>query len=187
MTLATPAARQTVCTADKSLAPRPWLSMRLGRARVWSLVAGQVLAWLAALPALAKAPAGRYIDNTTKGTTYDTLTKLTWQAVPGTSTVGPDGANGTFKWATAVSSCQKLTLDGGGWRLPNIRELATLADRSSKPFVANAPDYVGVGYYWTSTQVTGSSGSAWTVNFGTGAQVAWPTTATYTYGRLCVR
>jgi hypothetical protein len=50
---------------------------------------------------------------------YDTSTKLTWQR-------SPDSATG-HSWEEARAHCAGLDLDGGGFRLPEIAELQTLA------------------------------------------------------------
>ena len=55
------------------------------------------------------------------GVCYDPASGLSWQQEPGSET-----------WDNAVTYCQNLVLDGGGWRLPNISELRSL--------VRNCPD-----------------------------------------------
>jgi hypothetical protein len=57
-----------------------------------------------------------------------------------------------------------------GWRLPNVKELASIADRSRySPAIDTVvfPDTAST-WYWTSTPYAGSAISAWGVFFGTG-------------------
>lgn len=67
--------------------------------------------------ARADAPATRYIVDA--DLVKDTKTGLVWQRMVGTR-------DGTFE--AAARYCQTLTLAGGGWRLPGVKELATLVD-----------------------------------------------------------
>lgn len=48
---------------------------------------------------------------------YDSSSGLTWENPP---------HGGNRKWSEAKSYCARLSLDGGGWRLPTINELRTL-------------------------------------------------------------
>ena len=67
--------------------------------------------------------------------------------------------------------CLGLQLAGGGWRLPDIRELVGLVDRQvlnpsidvvAFPTTKGAP-------YWTSTPVKADSLHVWVVSFGGGS------------------
>jgi hypothetical protein len=64
----------------------------------------------------ATAPAGRY--SISGGTVLDTKTGLTWQQ---------SAASQTYTGATAPAFCATV---GAGWRLPTVKELATLIDFS---------------------------------------------------------
>ncbi len=91
------------------------------------------------------------------GTVYDRFTALTWQeAIP--STGGDDGF-GNFSWSDAESYCAQLALDGGGWRLPKVKELATLVDvAAGMPAIDSSAFGSGsaiTGSFWSSTRVTG--------------------------------
>ncbi len=47
----------------------------------------------------------------------DLATGFEWQEIP---------TGGQMNWESAMSHCSGLTLDGGGWYLPNISELRSL-------------------------------------------------------------
>ena len=82
---------------------------------------------------------------------------LEWQKQP---------APNEMNWASAKSYCQGLALAGGGWRLPSKDELLALyATKASG--TASFPG-MDVGFYWSSSAVSGSSGFAWLVNFYSG-------------------
>jgi hypothetical protein len=112
---------------------------------------------LAGVITTATAPAGRYtISN---GTVYDTKTGLTWQQSANTS--------GMLQ-GDAVSYCSNLT---GSWRLPSLKELATIVDYSTgNPSIdSNAFPSTPASYFWSSTFVSnGSNNYAWAIAFDYG-------------------
>lgn len=57
-----------------------------------------------------------------------------------------------------------------GWRLPNVKELANLADKgcSSPAIDATVFPYTVASYYWTSSPFVADSNSAWIVDFSNG-------------------
>lgn len=71
-------------------------------------------------------------------------------------------------WTEAKEACEKLELDGGGWRLPTIKELLSLVDyERSSPAIDPAFE-CNSDWYWASTPVASVSGCAWFVLFGVG-------------------
>ena len=141
-----------------------------------ALIGAAFLAAAAAVPLLPRraatnAPAGRYVVSS--GTVLDTKTGLTWQQVP-----GPSGQT----WAAAKTYCQTAAgLPGTGWRLPTIKELATLIDfsRTSGPYI-DPVAFPGVAptvtdnsmAYWSATvavpnAVAGRPTTIWSVYFST--------------------
>jgi len=113
----------------------------------------------------AEAPPGRY--TVTDTTVLDTKTGLTWQRVASST---------SFTWDTAKSYCATVTgLPGAGWRLPTMKELATLLDLT-KPAptfyidltVFNMPtNYVNTdGVFWTATPYAGPPQLNWNGNAG---------------------
>jgi len=98
------------------------------------------------------------------GTITDNVTGLLWQKQD-------DGL--TKNWANALTYCEGLTLAGSGaWRLPNVKELRSLADNTKYgPSIdtANFPS-TKTSYYWASTSVASNPGNfAWTVSFNSGS------------------
>ena len=93
------------------------------------------------------------------GTVTDAATGLMWQQAASTNTIN---------WQSALSYCEDL--DRGGytdWRLPNIKELASLADLNrwnpaiDTDYFPNTVD----SYYWSSTANASGTSDAWNVNF----------------------
>lgn len=110
------------------------------------------------------APA--YTDNG-NGTITDNVTGLIWQK--------QDVAT-SRTWADAITYCSGNTagLPGTGWRLPNVMELATIADSSGTYPAINATyfpkthSFYHESYYWSSTTLAGNASNAWYVYFGYG-------------------
>ena len=95
------------------------------------------------------------------GIIKDNITGLMWQKVT---------APGTYSWEQAFDYCDNQTLGGyEDWRLPSIRELATLVD-SGIPApgptigITYFPD-THQNYYWSSTPLADIPNGAWDVNF----------------------
>ncbi|MBK7583190.1 MAG: DUF1566 domain-containing protein [Myxococcales bacterium] len=104
------------------------------------------------------APSGPRFDSSTNGVVKDNETSLTWEAAP---------TNQVYTQATATSYCAGLGLLGGGWRLPTIRELATLPDPTlTSP--ALPPAFTSVStWYWSGT-VGYQTSQNWAVLIGAG-------------------
>jgi len=85
---------------------------------------------------------GRFVDHG-DGTVTDACTGLMWQK---------DTAPGTYNWPGALRYCDALELAGhSDWRLPNVRELQSLADYGRfgpaiHPAFGSKPEY-----HWSST------------------------------------
>jgi len=124
-------------------------------------------------PARTQAPAGRYTIPG-DGTVLDTVTMLTWQRAFQST---------PLTWSGAKSYCQTLSgLPGSGWRLPTVKELATLIDYGAStqpnidttafPGVPADGDLPGTSVFWTSTQEVGSflgeASGAWSIYFSGG-------------------
>jgi hypothetical protein len=138
-------------------------------------------ALLSALGARATAPAGRY--TIANGLVVDNATKLTWQQAAPTNT--------TFTAAQAKSFCPILTstFGGTGWRLPNVKELASLLDRSlaAGPML-DATAFPGSpnNAYWSSTpDAAAPTMTGWTVDFSNGRITRAPLTSSVSV--RCVR
>jgi hypothetical protein len=140
-----------------------------------------VLGVALALPvssARADAPAGRY--TIANGTVTDNATKLVWQqtAAPATQT-----------FSGAKSYCAGLALDGGGWRMPTVKELMTLVDFSvaapGPTIDTTAFPAAPADYFWTSSTLAANPSFGWSVYFYHG-YTYYKSVAT-TYRVRCVR
>lgn len=112
-------------------------------------------------------------------TVYDVKTRLSWQQ---------SASTGTSTWAGSKTYCERLNLDGTGWRLPTIQELQTIVDETQiGPAIdptafPSQPD----SDFWTSTPWGGGgSGSAWKVDFHDGSTNIYDINALYPI--RCVR
>ena len=108
--------------------------------------------------ARADAPEGRYVITDT--TVKDRQTKLTWQRVVDSQPRSLDNAK---------QYCQNLPLEGGGWRLPGLKELLSLVDPTRwNPAidVLAFPD-TPAGLFWSSTPNADTEYDlhAWSVDF----------------------
>lgn len=141
----------------------------------------------------APANAGSYTDGTgtAAGTVTDNTTGLIWQKC----SAGQSGAScatgtaGTYTWENAISYCEGLSLgDATDWRLPNVKELKSIADMTTLNPAINAtyfPATVVSWWYWSSTTYAGGTWVAWGVGFyGGGAGGYYKTNAYYV---RCVR
>jgi hypothetical protein len=109
--------------------------------------------------------AGGY--STANGTVLDTATGLTWESGFG----GPD----TWDDAVTYCSCNTPALPCGGWRLPSIKELATLVDFDQISPAIDPAAFPGtpVDFFWSSSRFAPAGGtSAWYLDF-TGGNVAY--------------
>ncbi len=115
---------------------------------------------------------GRFVPvAATPSEVLDTKTQLVWARCSVGQTWSSASSTCTNA-ATAMPHEAALTHAAAqsGWRLPNVKELASLADKGcSNPAIDASvfPNTVS-GWYWTSSPYVGYSGSAWGVNFGSG-------------------
>jgi hypothetical protein len=109
--------------------------------------------------------------------------------------VGGDDGVGDYTRNDASSYCAQLALDGGGWRLPKVKELATLVDvTAAAPAIDTFafPGTPGQGSggaisdsFWTSTPAAGFTTDGLLVDFHDG-QIG-DDGAEYPYRVRCVR
>lgn len=99
-------------------------------------------------------------------TVTDRRNGLIWRAAGRTQ---PSGESYTGAWSEAVEYCDSLNEDGDDWRLPTIAELESLVDLSKKEPAINGKFSAEPGRYWTASDCVTTSGSAWSVDFWTGA------------------
>lgn len=114
--------------------------------------------------AAAKAPAGRFTvkSDASGDVVSDALFKLTWQRAT---------APYTYTLANGKSYCSGLALQGGGWRLPDLRELQGLVDRKEPPPAIDKLVFPETQneFYWSSTYAPSQSSMVWGVVFNIGA------------------
>lgn len=110
----------------------------------------------------------------------DTSSKLMWQ--------DNSEAKIVYKnWNDAIEYCESLLFSGyNDWRLPNINELLSIADRTKyNPAINSVFSNVNSSDYWSSTTYASGTSNAWVVNFYYG-NVDW-LSKTYSYYVRCVR
>jgi hypothetical protein len=112
-------------------------------------------------------------------TVFESLTQLTWQAKV---------ENQNRTWSEALSYCESLDLAGqSDWRLPSIKELATLI--SDDPNLLIPKEFGGAiaGHsLWSSTPQASSPNRVWTLAMDTGLTTPEENTLS-TFYVLCVR
>jgi hypothetical protein len=107
------------------------------------------------------------------GTVTDNKTTLTWMrcslgqvweagCTPQTAT--------KLNWEDALTAAN-ITSD---WRLPNIKELNSIAEQACDSPAINASIFPNTqsAYYWSSSPVASDDGRAWVVNFSKGGDVS---------------
>lgn len=84
-------------------------------------------------------------------------------------------------WQAAGSQAATSSPDGkSGWRLPNVRELLTLVDAGQGGAAIDSARFpnTAAGAYWSDTPAAMTFGSAWQVDFASGASLVKPRTGT---------
>jgi len=115
--------------------------------------------------ALAVAPPNQYTVIAT-GEVRDNYTGLVWQQ---------DTSTATMAWTDAAGTCAGLTTGGHSWRVPSLRELATLVDEAQVAPAINRTMFPNTKYgsksnnwYWASHRAAGNATAAWAINFDDG-------------------
>ncbi len=91
------------------------------------------------------------------GTVTDWDTGLTWQQQIN---------NTEYSWSSAQTYCFSLPLSNGGWRLPNVKELASIVERSPQVPAINSvyfPDVIDT--YWSASSYADNGSDVWMVEF----------------------
>ncbi len=103
-----------------------------------------------------------FTRNAATGIVTDTRTGLMWQ---------DDAVSSTMTWSGTINYCKDKELGGhSDWRLPNQRELLSIADRSlANPAINSAFSNTASGNYWSSTTYEVSSDGARYVSFYDGS------------------
>jgi hypothetical protein len=99
------------------------------------------------------------------GTVTDKCTGLMWERAPAT-----DG----YYWRQAIDYCEGLTLGGHeDWRLPNLRELQSIADYGRYGPVLDPIFVTDTEWYWSSSCFVDSPNFAWSIDFLNGNVTAY--------------
>jgi hypothetical protein len=115
--------------------------------------------------------------NNGNGTVTDTTTGLMWQQAD-------DGIART--WEQALAHCEGSTLaNRTDWRLPNVRELASIVDDSHSGPTIDPAFSCRSDYYWSGSTYAYNPAGAWSVYFNFG-YVDWRLKSVSNYVR-CVR
>jgi hypothetical protein len=122
------------------------------------------------------APDSRYELLNSNTEVKDKQTGLIWQRCSlgqtwsGTSCT-KSGAVIFYNWANALQTAKNM---GGGWRVPNIRELASLIEQACySPSINDVffPNTFTVAHYRSSSPRLNGSGWAWVVSFDSGSDI----------------
>jgi len=98
---------------------------------------------------------------------YDNQTALVWRRCSEGQTYNSDACTGEASPFLLHESALVHASSQVGWRLPNIKELASIVDygRESPSIDADAFPNTPTSYYWTSTPYAHYSGLVWVVYF----------------------
>ncbi len=109
---------------------------------------------------------GRFVANGAEVT--DTDTSLVWQRCSVGQTWSGSTCTGTASTMTHEAALTTARDSTGGWRLPNVKELASLADKGcSNPAIdSTAFPATPLTWYWSATPYAGDASGAWGVFFG---------------------
>ena len=141
--------------------------MHVQRMAVFSLLIFSHTAILDAQPSfdLAVGARSRFIDVLNGEAVKDVTTGLIWERAPDLS---------HFVWTEAISYCEEKRLGGERWRLPSVKELATLIDQDQKdPALPKDHPFSNIrsAIYWSSTPSQTDDIVAWHVSFFSGQVV----------------
>lgn len=117
---------------------------------------------------------GRWTFSADQQEVTDNQTRLTWRRCPEGMTASAAGCTGTFTnflLNQALTRANEAATPDKAWRVPNVKELASVVDRSRVfPAIDETifPRTTGTGF-WTSTPYGGNPGNqAWQVDFSIG-------------------
>jgi hypothetical protein len=128
------------------------------------------------------SPTQRFTDKG-NGTISDKLTGLIWMKNANafgqrTWNQAMNDANGLASGSAGLTDSSKA----GDWRLPNLRELQSLADYGKvSPALPENHPFTGLEstYYWTSTTYAYNTDGAWTIGYADGYASAYYKTDSY--------
>ena len=109
----------------------------------------------------------------------DTRTGLIWRRCAEGMTFKGNTCTGSGTTYTHEQALQRATREatrtGLDWRLPNVKELSSLVDRSRREPAIDAKAFPATPskWFWSSSPYVGGSGSAWYVDFNDGVVVSY--------------
>jgi hypothetical protein len=124
---------------------------------------------LGIMPVATSAP---YTSNGAEVT--DTNTGLIWRrCAEGMTWDGINTCTGTASVFTHEAALQRAMAQanssGVAWRLPNVKELASITDKSLNPtFDSTVFPATPTGIFWSSSPFVSATGYAWVVDFNAG-------------------
>jgi hypothetical protein len=102
----------------------------------------------------------------------DTRTGLVWKRCSEGQTLSGNSCTGTAATYTHEQTLARAQIantanSATGWRLPHVKELASLADKGCLSPAIDSTAFPGTpsSWYWSSSPYVGNSGNAWSVNF----------------------
>jgi hypothetical protein len=128
----------------------------------------------AVVHATCPTTAGRFVANGAEVT--DTKTDLIWQRCSagqswsGSTCTGSAGSY-THEQALVHAKTQNTTASPTGWRLPSVKELASLADKGCQSPAIDSTAFPATlsSWYWSSSPYVSNSSDAWCVYFYDGS------------------
>lgn len=126
------------------------------------------LAWGA--QAACPTTPGRFVANGAEVT--DSQTGLVWaRCSVGQSWSGSACTDTGGFLSYSLEQALALSQAVAGWRLPNVKELTSIADKGCRNPAIDSTAFPNTAntWYWASSPYVGSASLAWNVNFNTGA------------------
>lgn len=126
------------------------------------------------LPVALGAHAAPFTVSTNGYEVTDTKTGLIWQRCAEGMTASASGCTGTASVftheAALVRASTQAKATGVAWRLPNVKELSSIADRSRiRPAIDMAVFLATpANLFWSSSPHAGNANEAWNVSFNDG-------------------
>ena len=118
-------------------------------------------------------PSSAFTVNAAAGTVTHNLTGLTWkQCSQGQSGAAcATGAASTMSWSAALASAAADATDGGGWRLPNQKELESIVETCGSAAAINLAVFpaTAAATYWSGSTFVTTTANARVVDFNLGA------------------
>lgn len=112
---------------------------------------------------------GPYTYNTDGSEVTDTITGLVWRRCNEGQTWSGSACTGTAVLLTHQATMERAATQTG-WRLPNIKELSSLVNKSNINPAIDAVAFPGTvsSYYWSSSPYLGNTSNARIVDFRNG-------------------